>query len=171
MNLNRRAALLALIVVILVAGTLAWQYSRHNKAPAPSSVDKVTLAGPDADGNGVRDDIDQYIAQTYPNSTKTRAAPTQYAQAAQQSLLDANDKQLSIRHGLERGNAIDCLRYIRGDQASVIFDALRAQILNTSERSIAYLKADQHRSGRVGSLPSRAEQKLLCTFNPDTMKD
>jgi hypothetical protein len=38
--------------------------------PDPGEAGKVTLAGIDSDNDGVRDDIQRYIALTYPNSEK-----------------------------------------------------------------------------------------------------
>ena len=49
-----------------------------------------TVAGIDADGNGVRDDIDVYIAQRFPKPLE-RAAVTQYARGYQAFLLTATN--------------------------------------------------------------------------------
>jgi len=47
--------------------------------PDPGEAGKVTLEGIDSDGDGVRDDVQRYIALTYPDSEKTRLALTQHA--------------------------------------------------------------------------------------------
>ena len=51
-----------------------------------------TVKGVDADQNGIRDDIDAYIKNTYPNEEQQKAV-IQYARSLQASLLiDKNDK-------------------------------------------------------------------------------
>ena len=42
--------------------------------PDPGEAGKATLEGIDSDQDGIRDDIQRYIALTYPDSQKTRAA-------------------------------------------------------------------------------------------------
>ena len=51
--------------------------------PDPGAAGKTTLQGVDSDGDGVRDDVQRYIALTYPNSEKTRATLTQYTKSIQ----------------------------------------------------------------------------------------
>jgi hypothetical protein len=131
-----------------------------------------SLAGIDADGDGVRDDIEQYIALTYPDSQKTQAALTQYAKVAQTTLVDADDKEASINHAKERSDALDCLTYIHGiDDAITIHAELRAQILNTKLRSEAWIMADGHLGGQVFRSTPMEERKLLCNFDPDAMEN
>ena len=48
---------------------------------------RSALAGPDVDGNGVRDDIDAWIASKFPDSAKTRAVWTNEARVDQLLLL------------------------------------------------------------------------------------
>ena len=141
--------------------------------PDPGEAGKATLAGVDADGDGMRDDIERYIALTYPDSAKTRAALTQIALAIQAALLDANDKGASVDHAIERLNAIRCLRYVRGSsEANSIFNTFRAQLLNTKERSIAYISADDQLGGQVfPGRPPADQLKSTCTFDPDVMKN
>jgi len=53
-----------------------------NLPPAPSNPD-ATVAGVDANRNGIRDDVELAIFEAYPESAKTRAALLQYALALQ----------------------------------------------------------------------------------------
>jgi hypothetical protein len=130
------------------------------------------LAGIDADQDGVRDDVEQYIAETYPDSAKTRAALMQYARNIQEALLMAEDKEASVELGLKRSGAIECLVYVRDpEEAIVIFGELRARILNTDERSSAYIKANNHLSGVDFPRVSEGERRAFCDFNPDVMEN
>jgi hypothetical protein len=138
--------------------------------PDPGEAGKATLAGIDSDGDGVRDDIQRYIVFSYQNSEKTRAVLLmQYAKSAQMSLLDADNKEASIQHTLSLQRAIECLYYIRPDDAEIVGGELYAQILNTDERSRAWIKAGQHVSGQVFTISD--DFKSTCDFDPDTMEN
>ena len=138
--------------------------------PDPGEAGKATLEGIDSDNDGVRDDVQRYIVLTYPDSEKTRAAVFQYARALQKFVLNANDKNASLIHDAEADAAQDCLVYIRGvRKARENFVGLRAQLLNTPERSRAYIRADQQLSGQVFALTPDTQLKSSCSFDPDAM--
>ena len=169
----------------MVVGAGVWYLSKEQSSkliqvpadpiplpPDPGEAGKQTLAGIDSDGDGVRDDIQRYIALNYPDSEKTRAALTQTTCAMQGALLDADNEQASINHVIEDFAAGDCLSYIKGTKdAWLIFAALRARILNTKDRSLAYVRATQHFSGHEITNTPATELKLGCTFNPDLMRN
>ena len=50
-----------------------------NLPPDPGAEADKTIAGVDANNNGIRDDVELAIFKAYPNSAKTRAALLQYA--------------------------------------------------------------------------------------------
>jgi hypothetical protein len=54
-----------------------------NLPPNPGALADKTVAGIDANNNGIRDDIELAIFNTYPDSAKTRAVLLQYALALQ----------------------------------------------------------------------------------------
>src|SRR3989344_6172922 len=56
-----------------------------NLPPAPANPD-ATIAGADANKNGIRDDVELAIFKEYPNSAKTRAVLLQYALALQMEM-------------------------------------------------------------------------------------
>ncbi len=55
----------------------------ENLPPNPGTEADKTVAGIDANQNGIRDDVELAIFKEYPNSTKTRAVLLQYALALQ----------------------------------------------------------------------------------------
>jgi hypothetical protein len=55
----------------------------ENLPPDPGAQADATIAGVDANENGIRDDVELAIFKTYPNSAKTRAVLLQYALALQ----------------------------------------------------------------------------------------
>lgn len=137
--------------------------------PDPGETGKATLAGIDSDSDGVRDDVQRYIALTYPGSEKNRAALTQYAKSEQAALLDAGNREASIAHSREAQRAIECLFFVRPDDADSIHSDLQTKILNTKERSEAYIKANGQLGGQVFFLSD--DPKSGCNFDPNTMGD
>ena len=148
-----------------------------NLPPDPGEAGKATLQGIDSDGDGVRDDVQRYIALTHPDSAKVRALMTMNAKHLQQVLIDSDNKELSIQHGHEgTSTLLACQEYIQWDlkirltRASL---ALVPEILNTEARSRAYIKYNHQLSGNTFSL-GRARRdktplKAKCDFNPDEL--
>ena len=137
--------------------------------PDPGDEGKKTLEGIDSDGDGVRDDIQRYIALTYPDSERTRAVLTQYAKVHQAGLLVADNKSASRANAHEIGRAIECLYFIRPDDARAVLVEMIAQVLNTDERSKAEFRYDAQLSGEV--FTSSGDNRTGCDFNPDTMRN
>lgn len=134
--------------------------------PDPGPAGLATLAGVDSNSNAVRDDIERYIAMTYPANTDagTRGALTQYALAIQASLLNAQDATASVTNANTRIRALECLMFQRPTDANAVFAELRAQFLNTDDRSQAYLLADsQIALSTLSTLPSTAWASACTT--------
>ncbi len=116
-----------------------------------------SIAGVDADANGVRDDVDRYIDTTYAGQVNAdlNKAVRQYAKAVQASLVDADSHTRSLVHATERFRALECLMARRPDEFHTIFVDIRAQLLNTPRRSEAYLNADdQVKTANILLLPA-----------------
>jgi len=140
-----------------------------NLPPDPGAAGKATLAGIDSDGDGVRDDVQRWIALTYPNSQKTRAALTQNAKAIQQFLLGSANSANSYKNALQMGRVIDCLSYVRPNDSYSIAIEEKSLMLNTTVRSRAWLQADHHLSGKMFKGLDFADWKKGCNFKPDAM--
>lgn len=144
----------------------------HNESvpPDPGEAGKQTLEGIDSDNDGVRDDIQRWIVVNYLDSEKRRAALRQYVKIDQFFLVDADDKALSRMHAEERQRASICAYYVFDFEDAVIAkDKIRAQLLNTEERSRAYLKADSQLGGTSSLVFQDDEYKAQCSFDPDAM--
>jgi hypothetical protein len=146
--------------------------------PDPGPAGMVTLGGIDSNGDGVRDDIERYIALTYPQSARTRAALTQVALALQSEVIGASTQPLAISDALAWSYATDCLDYVTatGDAdvsglrtSMTIANALRTVALNTPSRAQAYFQA----SGQIGALtysrPDFAGLASRCAVNPSSL--
>lgn len=114
----------------------------------------ASLTGPDANGDGVRDDIAQWIAQQ-PASTDQRSALLQLANALQQTLLvDVNDQVALVAVSAREHAAVKCV--VRRHVKSVVPDAVRVleeMTANTRERRHAYLRYANAMNGSVSPSP------------------
>lgn len=146
-------------------------HSGDNLPPDPGEAGKTTLEGIDADGDGIRDDIQRYIALTYPDSAKTRAALRQFTLAMDKAVLDSPDENRALNNTEYMHRAIECLYYIHEDHSFNMSDLLMAEYLNTVARSRAYLQYNDKLGGHVFGSRDFGEYKLSCTFTPDSMED
>lgn len=138
--------------------------------PDPGPAGLITLQGIDSDNDGVRDDVQRYIALTYPASVKTRMALTDIARSMQLVVLGSTDSQQSVTNIIALGHAMECSIAIHGTSAKQLMSLLRAQLLNTEARTQAYLQANTQFSGHTYALaPDMSQRKLLCSFNPDLL--
>ncbi|GJQ59646.1 MAG: hypothetical protein D8M57_06575 [Candidatus Scalindua sp. AMX11] len=138
--------------------------------PDPGEEGKLTLLGIDSDGDGVRDDIQRYIYFTYPDDEKLRLGLTCYAKEFQGVLADADDRETSYEHAIKIARHRECLWYIKEMDEDVIdiLNALLAEILNTHDRSIAYITySDNLRGKNIRRFPQK-EWKDSCSFDVDT---
>ena len=135
--------------------------------PDPGEEGRATLEGIDSDGDGIRDDIQRFIALTHPDSEKLRAALTQFTRVVQEALLVRDDKALSLNAASSSDRAMECIDFLLGSGAADVTNELHAEILNTVERSRAYLTYDAQLFG--GIFPSASQFKLSCAFDPDAL--
>jgi hypothetical protein len=144
-----------LMTTAVLCGLLVSCSAENSQPSSPATTESV--AGVDADANGVRDDVDRYIDRTYADQAGAdlNKAVRQYAKAVQSSLVDADSQALSLAHATERFRALECLMARRPREFHTIFVEVRAQLLNTASRSEAYLKADdQVKTQTIPLLPA-----------------
>jgi len=86
---------------------------------------------------------------------------------AQNALLDANDKQKSVKHGEETDRAISCLWYVRDltDDAREIRLDLEPIIHNTDERNYAFFTYNDQLGGEIFSGIPYDQRASTCTFD------
>jgi hypothetical protein len=130
----------------------------------PGDAGKQTLAGIDSDGDGVRDDVQRYIALTYPSSAKTRLALSQQAKSILDLVASSNTTDMSVlTDRLIR--SLECLSAARPDTFTTLELQLRGQILNTSDRYRRYLAAQSAAAGSTLDLRSPSEASSSCSFD------
>ena len=139
--------------------------------PDPGEAGKLTVEGIDSDNDGVRDDIQRYIAIEYQDSEKTRRVLTDMAKADQEFLVNADDKNKVLEATATQSKQNSCAFYIDPDEAHQKLKKLKAEILNTEERIRAWIKADSHLGGMAFSVPLMEEWKNQCNFDPDQLEN
>ncbi len=161
-----------LLLLILLASLAVWAGEADllaNLPPDPGAAGKATLAGIDSDNDGVRDDVQCWIALTYPNSQKTRAALTQEAKLDQQFILNAVDPVASMTIAKQMMNSEACLAYVQPNNYYDLGSEFQAILLNTYIRTKAWFQADGHLSGTMFKALPYNQRKLGCSFNPDAL--
>jgi hypothetical protein len=130
-----------------------------------------TLAGIDSDRDGIRDDVQRWINESYPDSLKKRLALKQSARDFQLDLLSFENKELSIQAAKQGLNSSNCIDYIFGlEEASKISKKFQALFLNTNERILAEMKGNQNFSGQSYRLPKENDFKNYCNFDVDSIQ-
>lgn len=155
--------LIALITVLLLSGCLEPITTVGQAilaAEANGTIPKLnhddTIAGPDTDGNGIRDDIDAYIA-TLPYTEVQKKAVQQDARVIGETLtVDKTDKVALVSVGEKMARAVNCIhdQFPAGTgQASKLSADNEKMIVNTKARFMEYEKYNSARSGSVMRLP------------------
>lgn len=117
-----------------------------------------TIEGIDINGDGVRDDIEQYIEQKYTNLAQRKAA-MQRARAFQAMLLVDKNDAMALERVSEMGSrSIVCAgtAFTGPDglkEEYQLAKEIKAMTTNTKERLQAYLAYNKARSGSVSRLP------------------
>lgn len=108
----------------------------------PSYWTDTDIAGPDVDSNGIRDDVDAWIAKQPFNEPQKKAAQ-QFARSSQHMLVTKyTDREDARRDSIIDDRSIDCLGDVfinkRNPQDTALFsstvDELMRAILNTRAR-------------------------------------
>jgi hypothetical protein len=138
--------------------TLGEQIGQLEKDGKLPQLDRSSdIKGPDTDNNGIRDDVDAWIA-AQPISEAQKKATQQIAKVQQAKLLvDLSDKVALQDLGEKTAAAVVCMsdsfapdRQAGRDLGSQI-EAITA---NTKERAKQYIAYNRARSGSSGRLPS-----------------
>jgi hypothetical protein len=81
-----------------------------NLPPDPGALADKTIAGIDANNNGIRDDVELAVFKEYPNSAKTRAVLLQYALALQMEVVQPIVNTVTVTEIVtEEGRADTCV--------------------------------------------------------------
>ncbi|MEI2774344.1 MAG: hypothetical protein V9G98_27830 [Candidatus Competibacter sp.] len=156
-------------------GTIQVRQQTNNKPgqgkvfarPLPVTIlirEEEGVAGVDADNNGVWDYVDQYINTVYPGPdvSSVRIALRQNARAIQGGVLHADDNALSIRYAEDMDRSIECVYFLRPEDARKVLLDLKANILNTKTRSEAFMMFSEQSAGHVFSSALVSQRSASC---------
>ena len=144
--------------------------AEDNGLPAdPGEEGKLTLLGVDSDNDGVRDDIQRYIYFSYPNDEKAQVALIEVAKQYQILLMQADDPDAVFNNATKMARHGECLDFIKGEMAADILAAPRAEVLNTIDRSAAYIYYSDGLSGEVILGRPLSDWGDSCTFDVDAI--
>lgn len=136
----------------------------NKKVPQPDpKKNDSTLLGIDLDENGIRDDIQNYILNTYAGNTDLIIAMNKYASTIQANFENISDANLSIIATHEKLKAAECVWSVMVEQGSEIekammeTDQLKAISINTKIRIDAANKLSAYFSGQSHTLSKGIE--------------
>jgi hypothetical protein len=138
--------------------TLARQIEQLERKGGYPALDRSSdIAGPDANKNGVRDDVEAWI-NTLSVTEPQRKALMQKAKSLQQTLLvDLTDKAAVRRAGEGLAASTNCagdrFEPVRSDSYALT-DKIEAMTANTRERAARYMQYNKARSGSSTTYPS-----------------
>lgn len=121
------------------AATAADVFHGLTVPPDPGDSANATVAGIDTDSNGVRDDLDRYIAQTY-GDNPTKYAAAQLIAKSEQKVVTTNADDINAATAAITANADSgvCLSNKMGDDnagASKLLNDIILHTYNTRERA------------------------------------
>ena len=147
----------------------------HTLPPEPDpKINNATLLGIDSNNNGVRDDVEIWIYQTYKDKHPIYIDIAMQAGRAYKKILEMPEKALEI-HDAVRAPQF-CRAYYQNDaqyfnepllvdeNENITNDVYR-KYFNTEERMDTYWEYDTLLSGGMYTLPNIRVRKSLCDFN------
>jgi len=139
-----------------------------NLPPDPGEAGKQTLEGIDADGDGVRDDVQRAIYRLEPRDERKRRAMLQYARGLQRKMLSRESIDAYNRAIDESVRNYSCLQQTfedDNDEDAVIKVELLIELLfyNTRERVLAIFEADASVPSGLYYLEPR-DRRSDCNF-------
>ena len=135
--------------------------------PAPGVAGQATLAGIDSDGDGVRDDVQRWIALNILDSVRHREALRSVARASQLAIT-AKTKEQSIEAANVGVRSIECLSYL-GVRKLGLWKEVQALMLNTEARIIAMDAHSRRIHGEVFATLSDSNRRTACTFDVEAL--
>jgi hypothetical protein len=135
--------------------------------PDPGEAGKATIEGIDSDNDGVRDDVQRYIAIAVPESARHREALRQNSSLTGRILL-AQSADESIQLARESIRTMECLDYL-GFIRQGRWKEIKALMANTPARLGALERHTSRINGQVFSTLPDAQRSTACSFNPGAL--
>ncbi|MBC7984846.1 MAG: hypothetical protein H7Y02_13445 [Candidatus Obscuribacterales bacterium] len=144
-----------------------------NLPPDPGEAGKATIDGIDADKDGVRDDVQRFIHETWPNSERARKALYLIAQSKQTAVHYGGElsKDEAAKLMLDISKRTVCYSRVSlmdGDTLVMqsAMEAVLNQVTNTPERWARAADFSYQLAHNVYDLPDDSDIPALCGFDP-----
>jgi hypothetical protein len=140
--------------------------------PHPGEAGKLTLEGIDSDKNGIRDDVQIYIAENYGYSEKAVAALQQLAMTAQQQIVAVKSREAAKSVGEQLSKAVTCYQRTVDQEtrdADAMYDVV-GELLDTDMRLKRYLEAERLAANQLYPLPQGSDAEV-CGYDPTRLKN
>lgn len=164
--------------MLTISTTHAVAKGRASLPDDPGKAGKFTVEGIDSDNDGLRDDVQRFIALKYPDSELIRTMLAVYAKGLQVKIIDANDEALSVKHMQESMMLTNCIKHVRWKKNIKLLDwfnmedEIKAEVINTDLRIKKYKIHNAHGENFTyfgGSDTGPEEAKRHCPFDPDVL--
>ena len=142
-----------------------------NLPPAPANPD-ATIAGADANKNGIRDDVELAIFKEYPNSAKTRAVLLQYALALQMEVTQARVNKGTVAAVAEDGDrASSCVGEIlsRENRQEYVVNANKLRLFVETKQQNTEARRQAKKDFYNGNLGSYSSPNESCDLDLSTL--
>lgn len=160
--------------------TLFAETPEYKLPPEPDpKINNSTLLGIDSNSNGVRDDIERWIYETYKDKHPIHIDIAMQAARAYKKVLETPEKAKEIHNDVVAAG--DCESYYRlyakyFNEPLLVKNEITTKYFrekiyfNTNERMDTYIQYDTLLSGDTYSLPEIEDMKELCDFNTSKYK-
>lgn len=142
-----------------------------NLPPDPGAAGKLTIEGIDSDNDGVRDDVQRYIAERWGESERAVQALRLIAVNAQEQvrIADSVDRDAAYDIAVKMAPAASC--FMRSVDPKVIesraIENVEAEVTNTRDRFQRWLKFELLTTNRIYVMPDLEEPlSSLCGYDP-----
>lgn len=157
-----------------VALEIYQEINGHRLPPQPDkTLNDSTLLGIDSNGNGVRDDVERWIYETYKDKHPIYIDIAMQAGRAYKQVLETPERALEIRETVVNAPYICASHY--KDYAKFLNEpvlvheridsSVYSKYFNTKERIDVYWQYDTLLSGGSYPLPKIRKMKSFCDFN------
>jgi hypothetical protein len=161
--------LLLVFVVCLTLGLGACVVEEtpiEGEDPPPGSGSATeTVAGVDADNDGLRDDVQSYVYASYSDPVD-RTAAIQLAKSLQRLLINGTTEAKALTEGAVMNKAIDCLYSRDAEKFGDRVEGIEGLVVNTGARARAYARAGAFLSGGNFTVSTVANNAASCEVNP-----
>jgi hypothetical protein len=166
----------SLALTAWLAALLIWTGRWQALADEPQTVEGLVaqfttdIAGEDGDGNGIRDDVDAWMAGQFPGADPMASAVRQLATDYQGVLTTTAAAEASLANLVRLAESVGCVHHVAGLDANEVITQLKAVVLDSDIRVRAWLKAEERwqASGMAGMASSSATNCRFPVSSPAT---